>query len=226
MLETAESLERRTVTDVVFEKLYEDIASLKLLPATKLSEVEVARSFGISRQPVRDAFNRLAHLDLLLIRPQKATVVRGFSIDRIAHARFVRLAVELEVVWRACDVWDADHAATLERNISKQQKLLETGPHEAFHALDREFHQLICELGGCPMAAKTIEDCKSKVDRLCVLSLGSGREAATLVQDHQLIAEALKNRSIKDCTAIVRTHLSRLDATITEIQRTHSEYFE
>ena len=50
-------------------------------PGAKLSEVEVARRIGVSRQPVREAFNRLATMDLLLIRPQKSTRVRGFSMD-------------------------------------------------------------------------------------------------------------------------------------------------
>ena len=97
MSETVELMERRTTTDVVFDALHEEIVSLKLLPGSKLSEAEVSKRFGVSRQPVRDAFNRLANLDLMLIRPQKASEVRGFSMERIAHARFVRLAIELEV---------------------------------------------------------------------------------------------------------------------------------
>ena len=80
MQEIAEKFERRTATDIVFSELYEDITSLNILPGTKLSESDIAKRFGISRQPVRDAFNRLEHLDLLLIRPQRATEVRGFSM--------------------------------------------------------------------------------------------------------------------------------------------------
>ena len=33
----------------------------------------VAKAFGVSRQPVRDAFYRLSQLGFLLIRPQRAT---------------------------------------------------------------------------------------------------------------------------------------------------------
>jgi len=226
MLETADLLERRTTTDVVFDTLHEDIVSLKLLPGTKLSETEVARSFGVSRQPVRDAFNRLANLDLLLIRPQKATEVRGFSMERIAHARFVRLAVELEVIRRACAVWDDSRAEILKRNLDQQQQAIETGQPETFHAQDQEFHKLICKLGGCPMTIQTIEECKQKVDRLCMLGLGSEREAATLLEDHRKLARALGSGSAEEATAIARQHLDRLDDIIAEIQRTHSEYFE
>ncbi|RMF38825.1 MAG: GntR family transcriptional regulator [Alphaproteobacteria bacterium] len=226
MQEPVEIVERRTATDVVFERLYEEIVSLKLMPGTKLSEQEIARRFGVSRQPVRDAFNRLGNLDLLLIRPQKATEVRGFSMPRIEHARFVRLAVELEVLRDACSVWTESHAEALERIIDRQQQVIDRGQPEKFHELDYRFHRLICELGGHPLAFETIEDCKRKIDRLCVLSLGRAQEAATLVEDHRRIAHALRRRSAEEATAAARLHLGRLDETIADIHRTHSEYFE
>jgi len=226
MQEIADIYERRTTTDAVFDQLHEDILSLKLLPGAKLSEADVARRFGVSRQPVRDAFNRLDHLDLLLIRPQKATEVRGFSMRRIAHARFVRLAVELEVIRHACSIWDDSLAEILERSLDQQQQSIDTGQPEKFHALDYQFHKLICDLGGCPMAFETIEECKRKVDRLCVLSLGRTNESATLLEDHRQLAHSLKKGSVEDATAIARKHLNRLNDTIADIHLTHAEYFE
>lgn len=217
---------RTTTTDVVFDQLYEEIISLTLLPGTKLSEADVARRFGVSRQPVRDAFNRLENLELVLIRPQKATKVRGFSLERIDHARFVRMAVELEVVRRACAIWDNERAAILEQNLDQQRKALAADTPDDFHALDYAFHNLICEHGGCPLTIETIRECKQKVDRLCTLSLGREREASILYEDHCKIAEALKNRSEDEAVAIAREHLGRLDETILEIRRNHAEYFE
>ncbi|QIE55183.1 GntR family transcriptional regulator [Pikeienuella piscinae] len=226
MTQIAELPERRTTTDLVFDSLHDDIVALNLLPGAKLSEAEIARRFGVSRQPVRDAFNRLANLDLLLIRPQRATEVRGFSMASITHARFVRLAVELEVIRRACAVWDDRCAETLRRNLDRQEKAVAAGVAETFHELDQQFHELICEHGGSPLAIQTIRECKQKVDRLCVLSLGRAREAATLLGDHRNLAAALAAGSVEEAVAITRLHLTRLDATIEEIQRTHSEYFE
>ena len=55
----------RTTTDAVFEALHAQILSLELLPGTRISEAEVAAKLGVSRQPVRDAFNRLSNLQLL-----------------------------------------------------------------------------------------------------------------------------------------------------------------
>lgn len=226
MLELAENFSRRTSTDVVFDQLHEEIASLRLLPGTKLSETDIAERFSVSRQPVRDAFNRLENLDLLLIRPQRATEVRGFSMQRITHARFVRLAVELEVIRSACSIWDDARAEALEENLNQQQQSIAGGNPDQFHKLDYQFHKLICELGGSPMAFNTIEHYKKKVDRLCVLSLDRKDQFAVLLDDHHGIANALKKGSEEDATAIARQHLARLDDTIAGIHSKHSEYFE
>ena len=44
---------RRTTTDDIFDQLYADITSLELKPGTKVSEIEIAKKFDVSRQPVR-----------------------------------------------------------------------------------------------------------------------------------------------------------------------------
>lgn len=219
-------VERRTATDVVFERLHEEIVSLNLRPGDKLSEVEVAKRFGVSRQPVRNAFNRLENLDLLLIRPQKATEVRGFSMPRIALARFVRKSVELEVIREACLAWDDEKAKMLSKNLGHQIRSVDREDFEEFHALDYEFHKMICELAGCTMAFETIQSSKHKVDRLCVLSLERQNESETILDDHTQLAAALEAKDVEAATRITRLHLGRLDETIEEIHQTHSEYFE
>ncbi len=219
-------VERQTTTDLVYQSLHGDILSLSILPGAKLSEVEVARQFGISRQPVRDAFNRLCHEGLLIIRPQKATQVRGFSMELIEHARFLRLAVEIEVVNRACKVWDANCDLPLQENIEQQIVAVDAGETDRFHTLDAAFHSLIYDLSGSSFAIQTMTECRQKTDRLCMLSLETVRDAGALVDDHKALAKALMQRSASNASKILRKHLSRLDETISAIRQAHTEYFE
>ncbi len=216
----------RTTTDAVYETLHDQIVSLAILPGTKLSETEVARRFGVSRQPVRNAFTRLGNEDLLLIRPQKATEVRGFSMDRLELARLVRRAVELEVIHGAIETWDAEKDAKLGENLALQENALAKGDLPAFHALDYDFHKLIYVLGGNPLAFEVMLECKQKVDRLCMLGLGKDREANSILEDHYEIAGGLALRDLSRAQTAVRKHLSRLDDTIAFIHERHPEYFE
>ena len=222
----AENVGPRSTTDLVFNELYEDIVSLRLLPGAKISEAEIAKRMGVSRQPVRDAFNRLVNLDLLLIRPQRATTVRRFSITEISNTRFVRLAVELEVVEQACAVRSDQFAEALDDNLSQQQAAVDAGQEDTFHALDYAFHKLICDFSGRPLAYEIIEKCKRQVDRLCLLSLGRDHEAQAVLDDHRAIAEALKAGSVNKARAQVRRHLGRLDDTIAEIYQKNADFFE
>lgn len=227
MQDRIDAIDRPTLASRVFERLYEDIASLKLLPGTKLSEADVARRLGVSPQPVRDAFHRLSSMDLLLVRPQKASKVRGFSLSRIEDARFVRLSVELEVSRRACEIWDKSRAAKLQKNLDKQKRCVKTLNGDEMQSLDYEFHRLICELGGCPRAFVVIEQQKQKLDRLCVLEHDHRvKGLESILSDHQSIANALTTNSVDTVLAAARKHLGGLDETIKYIYATHSEYFE
>jgi DNA-binding GntR family transcriptional regulator len=227
MQQLVEKSTRRTSTDDVFDQLYEDISSLTLPPGSKLSEAEVASRFDVSRQPVRDAFNRLSGMGLLLVRPQKATEVRGFSLSHIENARFVRLSVELEVLRRACHVWDKQRANRLQQNLDEQKECVDAANPDRMRELDYEFHGLICELAGQPMAFLTIRQQKQKVDRLCMLDYDRKLDELSSVQaGHQDIADALQAKDIDSLMASAREHFAHLDDTIEYLHTTHANYFE
>ncbi|MEO1494197.1 MAG: GntR family transcriptional regulator [Pseudomonadota bacterium] len=219
-------IERRTSADVVFDHLRGEIVSNALPPGSKLSEVDIASRFGVSRQPVRDAFSRLANHDLLLIRPQKPTEVRKFSLAKVTQARFVRLAVELEVVRTACADWDDRRANAMDDNLALQRAAIDAGNIERFHELDYDFHKKVCELSGNAMMFETIQFYKAKIDRLCMLSLDEPSEASDLLQDHRDLADAIQAGKAKDAEDVIRHHLSRLDDTISQIREEHADFFE
>lgn len=216
---------RRTNADQVFDYLQEQITTLQLLPGAKISEAEIAAKFGVSRQPVRDAFSRLDNLDLVMIRPQRATVVRKFSLRAIEMARFVRLSVELEIIHRAALAWDGHLAPQFDANIKAQKQAQATNDVDAFHELDYEFHRLFCIAADAEDAFQIIAENKEKVDRLCVLSLANEESMAVLIDDHVMMVEQLKKNDQNGVTQMARRHLSRLDDTIAEIHRTHAAFF-
>lgn len=226
MIQPTGMIERRTSADVVFDHLFDEIISLGLLPGTKMSEVEVANQFGVSRQPVRDAFSRLGSMDLLLIRPQKATVVRKFSRTNILNARFVRTAIEIEVLRKACSGRDKKCDARIKKNLSQQKQATDKQDADKFHALDYEFHQLLCLAAGSEFAFQAIADNKAQVDRLCMLSLTDSDSMEALYQDHLRIFEALVAADEEALVEVIRQHLGRLDETIDSVRQSHPDYFE
>ena len=220
------TLNPRTTADLIFDQLREEISSLKLLPRSKISEAEIAKRLGVSRQPVRDAFSRLAHHKLLHVRPQRPTIVCGFSIGEIENSRFVRLAVELEVIVQTKKVWNADFSKDLWDNLDRQQTALDEDQRDELHKLDCEFHKLLCDFSGFPLAFNVIENNKQVLDRLCRLSFEKSEAMTTIFDDHRKIAIALDDGTTDDLRELVRVHLSRIDGTIRDIHENHADYFE
>ncbi|WP_415919593.1 GntR family transcriptional regulator [Tateyamaria sp. SN6-1] len=216
---------RRTSVDDIYAYLYDEIASLRLRPGDKISEADIATKFGVSRQPVRDAFSRLATQDLLLIRPQRATEVKRFSMREIVKSRFVRLAVEKEVLARAAARCGDMDAAELDAALLLQDAAMQARDIERFNALDYEFHQLLCRIAQAEFAFDVIMAEKSKVDRLCTLSLSKGDRVPELVEDHRAIATAVRNHDAAAAIAAGVHHLSRLDETIDQISQSNANYF-
>lgn len=217
--------ERRTSADEVFDQLRADIVSLKLPPGAKLSEVEVAKRSAVSRQPVREAFIRLGDMGLLVVRPQKATMVQKISVQKIEDARFVRTALEVEIVQKACRLATDKDFSRLEKNLERQKAAVESGDIDRFHQLDYTYHEEICAAAGHDVAYRIIAEGKAHVDRLCMISLAEQAGVRVLLEDHQQLFEALKKRDGAEMVRLTRIHLARLDETIEAAQRSHAHYF-
>lgn len=216
---------RRTTSDDVFARLHADIVSLKLPPGTRLSEVDVARQLEVSRQPVREAFIRLNDLDLLRVQPQRATEVRRISKRALLNARFIRTAVEIEVLRVACvsDVSGFDR--DFEDNLAGQAAAAEAGDTARFHALDYAFHRLLCEAADHAFAYETVARHKSQIDRLCYLSLTEIAEMRSIHADHAALHAHVRAGREREAVALIRRHLSRLVDLVDGVMASHPDYF-
>lgn len=226
MAQISQLQDKRAGVEDIYETLQEEILSMQLRPGDKLSEADVAARFGVSRQPVRDAFSRLANLDLLVIRPKRATEVKRFSTREIQKSRFVRTAVEEKVLRLASQHCDLIGAARLDMALTEQAEAVANADVEGFGVLDFTFHKLLCTVAKADFAFDVIQAEKTKVDRLCRLSLAKEDHMPELIADHRDIAEAVKSNDMERAVAAGLRHLGRLDVTINNIAESHADYFD
>ena len=218
-----EATRPQTATDQVFDMLYRQVMTLELPPGSRLSEAETARALGVSRQPVRDAFWRLAQLGFLLVRPQRATVVSPISEAAVRQARFIRTALEIETIRVAADLLTVDDHADLKGLLGAQAAAVAAGDRERFHALDDEFHRQICRRSSLEFTWSLIRENKAHMDRVRYLSLESGAEIA--LDEHRAILARLEARDAAGAIAVMRAHLGRIEVILGEIRREHADYF-
>ncbi|MBU2956057.1 GntR family transcriptional regulator [Paracoccus sp. 1_MG-2023] len=220
------SADRKSSVETIVGQLRSEILSMRLLPGARISEQDVADRFGVSRQPVRDAFNRLESMELIVIRPKRATEVKRFSMASIEKSRFIRAAVEEAVLRQAALACTVADGFLLDANMALQRKALAERNHPDFARLDYEFHRLICQIAGRPYAFDVICAEKQKVDRLCLLSLSKEDRMQQLIDDHLAIADAIRAHDAQAAAKTGMLHLSRLDETIRTIKATSGAYFE
>lgn len=215
---------RLSAADQVFERLKQQIVSLELPPGTKLSEADVARQTGVSRQPVRDAFYRLSKLGFLSIRPQRATTVTRIAAAAVLRARFIRMALEVEIVRVAARSLTETDFEALSAVLRRQEAAMVSGDKAAFHALDDEFHREIAARAGLEFAWDLIRENKAHMDRVRFLSLSFASRVA--FDEHVEVLRALRTRDSDAAADVMRGHLSRILALIEQIRDANHSWFE
>ncbi|MBO0344162.1 GntR family transcriptional regulator [Roseibium sp. CAU 1637] len=223
-LKALEPLKIRSIADTVFEELHQQILSLELPPGTRMSELDVAKALGVSRQPVRDAFFRLSQLGFILIRPQRATEISKVSEAAVLRARFIRTALEIACLRAAMDVITADQLNELEAMLEEQQAAVSADLRQKFHQLDDAFHLRICQIADHDYAWTLIREQKAHMDRVRFLSLASGAQIA--LDDHRKIVQALRESDSLKAEQLLTSHLGRIALILGQIRAEHADYFE
>lgn len=196
----------------------------QLIPGTRLSEKDIADRFGVSRQPVREVFIKLAEEGLLEVRPQRGTFVVKISIDAVLDARFVREAVEADVVKLCAELQPEGLVAELRAQIAAQAKIT-TADGVAFVPLDDLFHRTLAEAAGRPKAWDVIEGMKSQLDRVRQLSTSS-LKLTQLIHQHSAIAEAIEAGNPAQADQAMRAHLKLILDDLPPIRAAYPQYFE
>ncbi|MBO0902031.1 GntR family transcriptional regulator [Jiella sonneratiae] len=215
---------RATMADAVYQDLRRAILELRLKPGMRISEAEIARQMGVSRQPVREAFIRLARIGYLNVQPQRRTEIVKISVEEVLHARFIREALEVAVVRQACGAGNAALIDELTDNLARQRAAQEADDRREFHRLDDMFHRLIAEGAGCGFAWALIDDQKAQLDRMRFLTLSYGQPA--VYDDHFAIFEALRLGDAAGAEAAMRLHLGRIIKHLERLKSEFAEYFE
>src|SRR6476661_1842246 len=112
---------RGSIAEQVFRTLRSSIVTMRLTPATALSEQEIADRLNVSRQPVREAFIKLSEIGMVRVLPQRGTFVVKISAKAVTDARFVREAVECAIARRASEGIAKPAVAEL-RGIIEEQR--------------------------------------------------------------------------------------------------------
>ncbi|MHC0054650.1 GntR family transcriptional regulator [Actibacterium sp. D379-3] len=122
-----------------------DIFNGKLRPGSPLDEDQIAKKFGVSRTPVREAILQLAHSGIVEKLPRKGSIVARIDIHKLIL--LFELMSELEAI--------CARLATRRMTAAERQKLAElhrkseeayrAGDQDAYYDFSHRFHMQIIQ---------------------------------------------------------------------------------
>jgi DNA-binding GntR family transcriptional regulator len=177
-----------------------------------ISEGEVAAALGMSRTPVREAFLRLEAEGLLRLYPQRGALVVPVSSEESRAVIEARLVLEQFAAGKVIGRGPTACAAAFERlsvELQRQRDAVAKPDWQGFSDADRAFHNVTLEESGNRILSNFYSSLRDRQTRMTRESVIHDRHRITTILDeHRLIAEALRDGDLQRTLDAVRTHLA------------------
>ncbi|MHC1561202.1 GntR family transcriptional regulator [Actinomycetospora sp. C-140] len=196
---------RTTLTDEVYQRIRSAIIDGRLAAGAELNQVDLAKQFGVSRVPIREALRRLQAERLLVSNPFQRFVVEDLSAVQVLELHDIRAELEVFALRKALELPDG----VLERRIEQAQAELAAMRPDMTAAewlrADRRFHLILD--GTDSAVGGLIEDIRDRGHRPLHLGGIAKSRAALVIREHNTILSALRTRDVELVEMAIRTHL-------------------
>jgi DNA-binding GntR family transcriptional regulator len=131
---------RASATDAAYFTLREAILARRLPAGTPLIEASLAKQFGISKTPVREALQRLVHSGLVDYQMAQGATVHTLTQDEIHEVFELRLLLEPVALCESIPYLSADDFARLDGVMSEACAARDENDYHELSRLNSIFH--------------------------------------------------------------------------------------
>ncbi|GGO43954.1 transcriptional regulator [Streptomyces daqingensis] len=188
----------------VYEALLQLITTRALRPGQHLVESELAQHLGVSRQPVREALQRLNTDGWVDLRPAQGAFVHEPTEDEADQLLTVRTLLEAEAARLAAVNADAQGVAELEELCRRGEEAVGGEQVDAVVEANAAFHARVMQLAGNPVLAELASQVDRRV-RWYYTPVARQRGAQSWIEHRALIA-AIADGDEARATAVMREH--------------------
>ncbi|GGQ54556.1 GntR family transcriptional regulator [Streptomyces althioticus] len=190
--------------DRVYEALLELITTRALQPGQHLVESELAGHLGVSRQPVREALQRLNTEGWVDLRPAQGAFVHEPTEEEADQLLTVRTLLEAEAARLAASNADSKGVRALEEILAEGLGAVEADDVDAAVVLNARFHAKVMELAGNAVLAELAAQVDRRV-RWYYTPVARQRGEQSWIEHRELIA-AIAARDEQSATRLMREH--------------------
>lgn len=208
-------ISREVLADQVKDRLLEAIFAGRYAPDSRIVETRVAREYGTSQAPVREALRGLEALGLVEITPFRGARVRRPSRSELVEAYAVRSELEsLGARLAIPRISDAD-IADLVALGEEMQLAAHAGDGHAVAIADATLHGRVIQLSG-NATLERVWRALEPFSRTYITLVVPGADAQWTADLHRPILEALQRRDADELVRALRQHFQDVAARLGE----------
>jgi len=196
----------RTMQDIVFTALRNDIFAGKLKPGERLNTARLAERLGVSRMPVREALSRLISVGLVENLPHRGTFVKKLSVDDVVEIYCIRAALEGIAARLAAPRLGPEEIGRISDLTMKIEHAVKAGDDRQILALNFEFHDIIYQAAHAPNLYNLILQYYRHSEQYRALGLDLPGRYLEIMDEHRAILAALQLGDVDAAERSARQH--------------------
>ena len=208
------SLKFLTKNVAVYEALRKDMIEGRLKPGQKIIMSDVAKEFGLSDIPVREAIRRLESEGYVRFTPHVGAIVSELDEDKIIELYLIRVELESLATRLAVPYITSRDIDFLIKKNHAMELVVQREKLEKLGALNKDFHLRIYQAAPYPILNQLIEDLWEKMERTQSVFTFVPDRAAASVEEHKKIIAALQAKDTALSERLVKDQKSRTMASL------------
>jgi DNA-binding GntR family transcriptional regulator len=182
----------------------------------------VAREYGTSRIPVREALRHLASEGLVTLEPNVGARVARLDRAELDEIYLLREHLEPLAITQSAPHLSSKHLAELRRYAEEMEEVADPEDLTRWIELDRRFHLATFAGAPLPRLLRLIESFWNSTQQYRRAYTLLPRRLEIAHAEHRLLLEALERRDPEDAARLLQTHIRRTRLTLDE----HLELFD
>jgi len=218
----------KTKNLVIYEKLRQGILKGSLQPGQRLVMASLAKKFGSSETPVREAIRRLESDGYVVFTPHAGAMVTMIENRELSEIYLIRISLEALAARLAGPYIGPADIEWLRKKNQEMAEAVKKNRYESLARLNKAFHLRIYRAAPYPRLYKMIADLWDAFERWpCVFSYVPERAVASIKEHDEIIealadgdmdrADDLMKKQKKQALQALQNYMLQLNATSPEL---------
>lgn len=188
----------KPLSEQVADQITDWIVNGQLKPGEKINSETLARSFGVSRTPVREALKSLELSSLVISKPYVGYSVTQLSKKDLEEIYVLRKILESQAIKESARHITQTDIDSLEAIQAEIEKILKIEPcdNKLIFKLNYEFHKKIFSISQMPRLCEMINSLWSNLSFFRLLLANNPKYGILAIIEHREYINALKERDI------------------------------